>query len=149
MSDANKELVRRHFAQIWNDRNLDACDELMAARYRENAKAPFGSTAPGELHGPTAMRQTVAWLTTQFPDIRMEIDSLIGEGDLVAARVTSTGTNLGPIAPGMPATGKSFTTSQTHWFRVADGQLCEHWATRDDLTAMIQLGVVAPPGPPA
>ena len=149
MSDANKELVRRHFADIWNSRNLEACDELMAAEYRENANAPFGNTSPGDVHGPTATRQTVAWLTTQFPDIHMEIESLIGEGDLVAARITSTGTNLGPIAPGMPPTGKSFTASQTHWFRVVDGQLCEHWATRDDLTAMIQLGVIRPPRPPA
>ena len=28
------------------------------------------------------------------------------------------------------------------------GKLCEHWATRDDLSAMLQLGVVQPPGPP-
>jgi len=33
MSDANKELVRRHFEEIWNERNLAACDEIMAVDY--------------------------------------------------------------------------------------------------------------------
>jgi hypothetical protein len=31
---------------------------------------------------------------------------------------------------------------------VADAKLVEHWATREDLVAMLQLGVVQPPGPP-
>jgi hypothetical protein len=31
-------------------------------------------------------------------------------------------------------------------FRVAGGKLVEHWATRDDLAAMLQLGVLRPPG---
>ena len=148
MSEANKTLVRRHFEEIWNARDLAACDELMAADYVENAAAPFATLAPGAVHGPTAMRETVAWLTAQFPDIRMTVEAVIADGDLVAARVLSTGTNLGRIEGGPPATGRTFEARQTHWFRVTGGQLCEHWATRDDLTAMLQLGVLRPPGPP-
>jgi hypothetical protein len=35
------------------------------------------------------------------------------------------------------------------WFRVEGGKLAEHWATtRKDLVAMLQLGVVQPPGRP-
>jgi predicted ester cyclase len=63
------------------------------------------------------------WLLAQFPDIHMTIEAIVSES--------------------------RFSARQTHWFRVADGKLAEHWATRDDLTAMIQLGVVRPPGPPA
>jgi hypothetical protein len=29
---------------------------------------------------------------------------------------------------------------------VAEGKLVEHWATREDLPAMLQLGVIQPPG---
>ena len=48
----------------------------------------------------------------------------------------------------MPPTGRFFSAEQTHWFRVEDGRLAEHWATRDDLTAMLQLGVITAPGGP-
>ena len=48
----------------------------------------------------------------------------------------------------VPPTGKRFAARQSHWFRVADATLVEHWATREDLVAMLQLGVVQPPGPP-
>ncbi len=148
MLEVNKELVRRHFEEIWNQRNLAACDELMAEDFVENAAAPFASESPGRVNGPAAMRGTVAWLTAQFPDLRMELESLVAEGDVVVARVISRGTNLGHVDGSPPATGKAFAASQSHWFRVADGKLCEHWATRDDLSAMLQLGVIQPPGPP-
>ena len=48
----------------------------------------------------------------------------------------------------IPPTGKRFVARQTHWFRVREDKLAEHWATREDLPAMLQLGVIAPPGPP-
>ncbi len=148
MSEVNKELVRRHFDEIWNQRNLAACEELMAEDFVENAAAPFAPAGPGRVNGPAAMRGTVGWLTAQFPDMRMQVDALVAEDDMVVARVTSSGTNLGQVEGGPPATGKAFTSSQSHWFKVADGKLCEHWATRDDLSTMVQLGVIRPPGPP-
>lgn len=95
--------------------------------------------------GPSAMRGTVQWLVSQFADIRMEIESIIAEGDLVAARILSTGTNLGAVDGGPPPTGKSFAARQSHWFRIADGQLTEHWATRDDLSAMLEIGLLKTP----
>ena len=149
MSEDGKDLVRGHFERIWNLRDDQACDEIMADDYVEHAAAPFATAGPGRVHGPTATRQTVDWLTRQFPDLRMDIESLVAEDALVVARVVSTGTNLGPIPGGPPATGKTFTARQSHWFRVADGKLAEHWAVRDDLSAMLQLGVVQAPTRPA
>jgi predicted ester cyclase len=148
MSEENKELVRRYFEEIFNNKNLGMCDELMAEDYRENAVAPFGREVPGRVKGPQAMRETAQWLLTQFPDMHMTVEAIVAEGDTVAVRILSTGTNLGPLNGVMPPTGKSFSAHQSHWFRVVDGKLAEHWATREDLPAMLQLGVIAPPGPP-
>ena len=145
MSLSNADLVRRHFEQMWNERDFAACDDLMAEDYLEHARAPFGTTEPGRVHGPTAMRETMNWLLGQFPDIHMQVDEVVADGDLVAARVRSTGTNLGKLNGVLPPSGKAFDAFQTHWFRVRDGKLAEHWATRDDLTSMLQLGVVTPP----
>ena len=150
MSEADKALVRRHFEEIWNNKDLAAADELLAQDYLEHAVAPFGQAEPGKVDGPSAMRQTARWLLAQFPDLHMTIEAMVAEGDLVAVRVLSEGTNLGPLNGVVPPTGKRFAARQSHWFRVEDGRLAEHWATREDLVAMLQLGVVQPPdGPPS
>ena len=148
MSDANKELVRRHFEEIWNRKDLAAADELMAQDYLEHAVALFGQAEPGGVNGPAATRETAQWLLAQFPDLQMTIEAMVAEGDTVAVRVLSEGTNLGPLNGVMPPTGKRFAARQSHWFRVENGKLAEHWATREDLVAMLQLGVVQPPGRP-
>ncbi len=155
MADADEhsvdgaDLVRRWVEEMFNERNLSAADALMAETYVDHAVAPFGTEEPGPMNGPEGMRRTVGWLTDQFPDLHMTIEALIAQGDLVACRVLSTGTNLGKLNGVIPPTGRQFSARQTHWFRVEDGRLAEHWATREDLPSMIQLGVIRPPGPPS
>ncbi len=143
--ERNKDLVSRHFEEIWNHRDLSACEELMAKDFVEHAAAPFADSPPGAVDGPQAMRGTVEWLVSQFPDIHMTIDELVADGDIVVARVTSEGTNTGKPNGFLPPSGKRFRSQQSHWFRVQDDKLAEHWATRDDLASMLQLGVVTPP----
>ncbi len=148
MSQDNKAPVMRLFDEVFTTRDLDAADTVMAEEYIEHAIEPFGSEAPGLVHGPSHARQVVAWLRAQFPDLEMAIESVVAEGDMVALLVRASGTNLGLLAGFAPPTNKRFVTHQSHWYRVLDGKLCEHWATRDDLSAMLQLGVIHPPGPP-
>ena len=50
------------------------------------------------------------------------------------------------VEEAFPPTGKTFATTQTHWLRIADGRVIEHWANRDDLGTAFQLGWV-PPSP--
>jgi predicted ester cyclase len=85
------------------------------------------------------------WRLAQFPDLSFEVEAVVAEDDLVAARVRATGSNSGRLNGFLAASGKAFNYTQSHWFRIADGKLAEHWATRDDLTAMLQLGVVTSP----
>ena len=41
-------------------------------------------------------------------------------------------------------TGKTFASTQTHWLRIADDKVIEHWANRDDLGMAVELGWVPP-----
>jgi predicted ester cyclase len=41
-----------------------------------------------------------------FPDLHFTIEELVAEGDIVAGRLTASGTHEGPLM-GMPATGRS------------------------------------------
>ena len=146
MSNAH-DLVQRWIA-VFNDRDFGACAALGAERYIEHTVAPFGQSAPGEVAGPAHLRQTAEWLLGQFPDLHMSVQALVVDDDTVAVRVLSEGTNLGPLNGVLPPTGRRFSAEQSHWFRIADSRLAEHWATRDDLGTMLQLGVIAPPGRP-
>lgn len=139
-------LVRGFFEDVMSQGRLEVCDDIAAADYVEHALAPFGTQEPGPVPGPEHLRATAQWLREQFPDLRMVIEMEVAQGDLVAVLVTSTGTNSGPLNGVIPATGRRFAARQSHWFRVRDGLLAEHWATRDDLGTMLQLGVVPPPG---
>jgi predicted ester cyclase len=80
--------------------------------------------------------------------MHMTIEALVAEGDTVVVRTVSEGTNLGRLNGVLPPTGRRFVARQSHWFRVENSKLAEHWATREDLPTMIQLGVIQPPGPP-
>ena len=128
MSEANKELVRRHFEEILNRKDLAVADELMAQDYVEHAVAPFGQAEPGRVNGPAAMRETAQWLLAQFPDLQMTVEAIVADGDTVAVRVLSEGTNLGPLNGVVPPTGKRFSARGV----TGSGsrtKLAEHWAT--------------------
>lgn len=144
----NEDLVRRWVEDVFNRRDLDACADIADEAYVEHAIAPFGQSAPGSVNGPQQLRATAEALYAQFPDLHMTIEAMVSDGDSVAVRILSTGTNLGPLNGVMPPTGKAFRAAQSHWFRISHGRLAEHWATRDDLVAMLQLGVITPPGRP-
>ena len=93
-----------------------------------------------------------------FPDWNMRIDRLIARGDEVVALMTVSGTHRGisqrpvngGVYLGVAPTGKQFSVLHTHWFRLKDGLIVEHRATRDDLGMSRQLGLLppAPPRPP-
>lgn len=68
---------------------------------------------------------------------------------IMSGRHVRTFVGYGPDArpsEAFPPTGKRFATTQTHWFRMADGKVAEHWANRDDLGMAMQLGWT-PPSP--
>jgi predicted ester cyclase len=106
--------------------------------------------------GPAAMYATARWLRRAFSDLSWEIHDAVQQDDLVVLHTTMSGRQTGPFAgygPDggitvvFPSRGRSFAVTQTHWFRMRDGKVAEHWANRDDLGMGQQLGWT-PPTPP-
>ena len=133
MSEENKDLVRRYIEECWNRHNIDATDELVSPDYLNHAASPENQRA--------GAKYSLNWLFSVFPDHHFDIEDAVAEGDKVAVRGTMTGTHEGELL-GIAPTGERVAAQQVHWFRVADGKVAEHWAVRDDLGMMQQLGVM-------
>jgi steroid delta-isomerase-like uncharacterized protein len=138
--EANKALSRRIWDQVFNERNLAVADELIA----EDAVNHEG-TPPGiPERGPDNLRGVVTMLVTAFPDLHTAIDQVIAEDDKVVLQITSSGTHQGAFM-GIPPTGRRFALRAVHILRIQDGKVAEHWAVRDDLGMLRQLGVAPMP----
>lgn len=105
--------------------------------------------------GPAAFYATGLWLRSALADMRWDIHEVAADGDIVVVHTTSRARQTGPfviydeagaVRQVFPPTGKTTSATQTHWFRIADGKVIEHWANRDDMTMAQQLGWI-PPSP--
>jgi len=87
-------------------------------------------------------------LLAAFPDMHMNVEDLIANGDKTVARVTVTGTHKGEFME-VPPAGTRVEVQLIDIMRFdGAGLVCEHWGVADMLSLMQQLGVV-PAGPPA
>jgi steroid delta-isomerase-like uncharacterized protein len=134
MSEANKAIALRFYEEIWNNGNFDAADELVAADYVRHDLRP-GEAPPG----PAGQKAVAAKFRAAFPDVRMDVEALVAENDLVVARWTITGTHTGAWGEVAP-TGRTVRFSGVNFFRIADGKIAEIWNVRDDLGLREQLG---------
>ena len=137
--DANKTLARRLWDDVFNNRNLALADELVAS---DAVNHEAGPGAPSR--GPESLTAAVNWLSAAFPDVHMAIDDVLAEGDKVVLQTTMSGTHQGTFM-GIAPTGRRFAQRQVHVLRIKDGKAVEHWALRDDLGFMQQLGAAPAP----
>src|SRR5579864_9620449 len=104
-------------------------------------------------------------LREAFPDRHYQIDDLIANADQVVCRLTASGTfGATPPRPPFPvpatfvgveaselipasAAGKTYSVKHIHIFRLKDGLITDHWAARDDLGLLLQLGGIEIPQP--
>jgi steroid delta-isomerase-like uncharacterized protein len=81
-------------------------------------------------------------LLAAFPDLRMDVEDLLVDGDKAVARVRITATHAGEFM-GVPPTGKHVEIQLIDIMRFdGDGRACEHWGVADMLSLMQQLGAV-------
>ena len=135
MSEANKALYRRFIDDVINKQNVAVIDELIAPNITAH------NPAPGQEPGVEGMKNLMSMSFAAFPDLNSNLDFMVAEGDIVARRMTTTGTHKGDLM-GIPATGKKITMTEIHIFRIANGKAVEHWANVDALGMMQQLGVI-------
>ena len=137
--EQNKAVVRRYLEEVYRG-NYAVLDEVVSPEYYADRPPDPAGLAPGARYAAGFDR-----LRRAFPDIRISLDALIAEDDLVAVHATLRGTHLGEFR-GVPPTGKPVTLTATAFRRVRDGRLVEGFATWDWLTALEQLGATVTVG---
>lgn len=106
--EANKALVRRYI-EMWNTGNVASADEVLASSWVDHAHP--------EVNGPADVKHAVEQVRAATPNFSITIESIIGEGDLIALRGLVRRTHQGAEI-----------ASRVMWFvRVADGKMQELW----------------------
>lgn len=134
-----KQVVRRVVEEMWNRGDQSAIEELIHEDLVEH-----GAFGGGEAGGRDDAQQTVIRFRAAFPDLRLEIADLVGEGEHVVLRWSGAGTHKAPFM-GAPPTGNRVEIEGIDVYRVVDGKVVEHWGYPDVLALMNQVGGL-PPG---
>jgi steroid delta-isomerase-like uncharacterized protein len=132
----NIEVLHVVFSEIWSKGNVDLIDDVYAEDF-------VGHFPAGTVHGREGLLARVTAHRKAFPDWTEKVDDTIAEGDRVAMRFTSRGTNLGEFL-GNPPTGNRVEISEVAIFRLRDGKVVEQWVYPNMLSMQRQLGKKEP-----
>jgi serine phosphatase RsbU (regulator of sigma subunit) len=118
--EENKAIFRRYIEEVWNRTNLELVDAIFD---RYVSHQPDGPTLE---RGPEDVKRFVGEFRAAFPDLRINIDDQIAEGDKVV-RATIRGTHQGMFR-GMAPTGKEIEEKGFSVFRFSEeGKVVESW----------------------
>ena len=132
----NKVIVRRYIEEVVNTGDVARLDEFIAAGFRQQVDPP------GHIAGIAGCRDHILAVRMTYPDLLLQIEKQVAEGDLVATRVTMTGTHRGEWPPGVKATNKPVRITAVNFDRVQNGRIVEHGGAANELMALIECGVI-------
>jgi steroid delta-isomerase-like uncharacterized protein len=127
---ANKALVRAHYDAVTNSHNPDAIRAQMAFDFYDHAARTSMSADEVIAHS--------AALHATFGELSAEMEAMVAEDDLVAARVVWRGVHKGPWR-GIAPTGKRVKFRGMTFWRMRDGKISERWAEVDFASLEAQL----------
>ena len=136
MSEANKEVIRRWFEEVWNKGRAEVIDEMFASHGRAH-----GLGDDDAVIGPTEFKKFHAQFRGAFPDMVVVVEDLVAEGDKVAARCSVRGKHTGD-ALGIAATHTPVGFTGMTIVRIENGQIVEAWNNFDFMSMNKQLGVI-------
>jgi steroid delta-isomerase-like uncharacterized protein len=132
----NVRLIRRYFAELWNEGRVELIPELLAENYVNHS--PGTPDMPRDRSGVAGI---VRAMRTAFPDLNYRIDGIVADDRAVAVRLSVSGTHAGDFF-GVPPSGKSFRVAQINIEQVQDGKIVAHYRTTDELSLLRQIGAL-------
>jgi len=127
--DENKALVRSFFSAVERG-DFSVFDQIVAQDYNDHLA--------GQSPGRDNLKRYFTGLRSAFPNLELPITAMVAEGDHVAVLNAVRGTHRGDFA-GLKATGNQVDAMAFQLYRIANGQLAEHWEVADFSKIMQQL----------
>jgi lactoylglutathione lyase len=115
-------------------RRDDSAFDLVALDFVQHAAGP---------QGREGLRQTLATLDGDLDHPTATVHRVVAQDDLVVVHLTLHGRHVAssmPLLAALPPTGSAIAWDFIHIWRVADGSIVEHWACRDDVGLLAQVG---------
>jgi len=133
----NKAITQSFFEAVLDQGHLDKYADSHAANFVAHAQ-DHDATLAEDMAAAREERKAL-------PDMRVRVNEMVAERDLVAVYWTASGTNT-QQGMGLPATGKRIVVPGMTLFRFRGGKISEEWSVFDLLSAMRQAGLI--PGRP-
>ena len=119
MSELHRALSRRWFDEVWNQRRAEAVAELMEPD-------GVGHMEHGDFVGHGPFLEVRDRFLSAFPDLHVEVEDVVSEGDRTVVRWRASGTHAGDGLGIAPCHRRVAFRGMT-WHRFRDGKLCEGW----------------------
>ena len=137
-AERNRRIVERFIEGVLEGR-LDVIDELCDSDLINHAAAPQARD------GIDGFKRVISFSRAAMPDQRWTDRVVIADDEYVVVRAVRESTWTAESFRGIPTPqGAKTSVEMVHIWRLANGKIVEHWAVRDDLGLMIQVGVVSP-----
>jgi steroid delta-isomerase-like uncharacterized protein len=133
-TEQNKAIVKKLFEEGMNQRKLSMADEVIGNDFVNHG-------IPNAKKGPEGFREIIQQFLDAFPDMKINVEFIISEGDMVATKGTWTGTNKGSFM-GMPVTNKKVNVGYADFWKLKNGKCIENWVEMDIAGLMQQIGVI-------
>ncbi|MGA2606670.1 MAG: ester cyclase [Terriglobia bacterium] len=127
----NKAIAGRVFEEIFNQGKFQVAEEIYAKDFVNHG-----------LHRNADLREDQAAARAEkkaFPDLKMTVNLMVAEGDLVTVVWTFLGTHTGAGYYGLPPTGVKVELRGITVWRIVDGKIREEWTSFDQLRVFRQF----------
>ncbi len=130
VEEQNKAAIRRLIDEIYHKGNMAVFDEIVA----ENAVLHDNEETITELE---MAKRRIRMITNMYRDVKITIQDVIAEGDMVAVRSTFEGIFI--------RNGRKLISPGLTMSRFKDGKIIEVWRAFDNASIFRQLGITPPP----
>jgi predicted ester cyclase len=136
-TESNKSVLRNVFQIMMAGNSADVEKYFTSDWVNHDPSVP-------PMQGYEGARQLIQLWNSGFSNLKVQIEEMVSEGDLVAGRFRITGTHTGSLM-GVPPSGKNINMVATGIFRVVDNKLKDNWVNIDALGLLQQIGAVPAP----